>query len=149
MPRRYRLPRAHGAVRGPAIETLEQRTLLSTYTVTNANDGGAGSLRAAILSANGNAGADVIKFAVGSGAKTIAPTSALPSISGPTVLDATSQPGYAGKPLIELNGTSAGTSSNGLKVIGGSTTIKGFVINRFGGSGILLMTRGGNKVAGN
>ena len=36
--------------------------LLATYTVTNTDDSGAGSLRQAILDANGNAGADTIDF---------------------------------------------------------------------------------------
>ena len=38
------------------------QNLLATYTVTNTNDSGAGSLRQAILDANGNAGADTIEF---------------------------------------------------------------------------------------
>ncbi|MBL8378811.1 MAG: cadherin-like domain-containing protein [Burkholderiales bacterium] len=41
---------------------LEWSGLLATYTVTNTNDSGAGSLRQAILSANGNAGTDTIAF---------------------------------------------------------------------------------------
>jgi parallel beta-helix repeat protein len=48
-----------------------------------------------------------------------------------------------------LNGSSAGAAANGLKVAGGNSTIKGFVINRFGARGILLHARGGNKVADN
>jgi len=82
------------------MESMESRTLLSTYTVTTANDSGSGSLRDAIVKANNNAGADIIKFAIGTGAKTISLASKLPALSGPTILDATSQPGYAGKPLI-------------------------------------------------
>jgi hypothetical protein len=49
-----------------------------TFTVTNTNDTGAGSLRQAILDANAAAGADTIVFAIpGSGVHTIAPASAL------------------------------------------------------------------------
>jgi hypothetical protein len=44
---------------------LEDRTLPSTFTVLNLADSGAGSLRAAITSANTNPGADVINFAGG------------------------------------------------------------------------------------
>src|SRR3954447_1155383 len=100
----------------PTIEFLEQRQLFSTYTVTTTANSGAGSFRDAITKANGHAGADVVAFKIGTGAKTIPPTSALPTVTGPTVLDATTHPGFAGKPLIELNGTSAGSTANGLKI---------------------------------
>src|SRR5262249_41280309 len=105
----------------PQIEVLEDRTVPSTFSVTNAAADGddfdpvAGSLRAAILSANAHdntlnpGGArDLIVFAIpGAGPHTIQPLSGLPSIADPVVLDATTQPGYAGTPLIELDGSLA------------------------------------------
>ncbi|QDT45553.1 putative outer membrane protein pmp20 precursor [Gimesia alba] len=45
-----------------AIEVLEDRTLLTAFTVVNTNDSGEGSLREAIEAANANAGADTISF---------------------------------------------------------------------------------------
>jgi len=45
------------------IEPLEDRTVPSTFTVLNVADSGDGSLRAAILGAEANPGADVIQFA--------------------------------------------------------------------------------------
>jgi hypothetical protein len=48
----------------PRLEALEDRTMLSTFTVLNLNDSGSGSLRQAILDANDNPGADTIRFAV-------------------------------------------------------------------------------------
>ena len=47
------------------FERLEDRLVLSTFTVTNTDDSGAGSLRQAILDANANVGADIIGFASG------------------------------------------------------------------------------------
>jgi hypothetical protein len=41
----------------PAVVTLEGRELLSTLTVSNTNDSGTGSLRAAVLQANTDGGA--------------------------------------------------------------------------------------------
>src|SRR5437016_2507198 len=49
----------------PRLEVLEDRTVPSTFTVTNLADSGPGSLRAAIMAANTNPGADDIKFAGG------------------------------------------------------------------------------------
>ena len=63
------------------FEPLEDRCLLSIYTVTNANDGVVakagdlpGSLRQAIFDANADAGADTIRFAA--------------NVTGPIVLSA-------------------------------------------------------------
>jgi hypothetical protein len=47
------------------FECLETRNLLSTFTVLNLADSGAGSLRSAIAAAETNPGADVIEFAKG------------------------------------------------------------------------------------
>src|SRR5689334_5993591 len=109
MQRRYRRQCAYRVATNhsktlPCMEAIEGRTLLSTYTVINTNDSGAGSLRQAILDANKTSSADTIKFAIGSGTKTITPKSRLPGISQPLVVDGTTQPGFAGKPLIEISG---------------------------------------------
>src|SRR5438552_15344623 len=77
----------------------------ATFTVTNTNDSGAGSLRQAILDANANAGDDTIAFNIpGSGVQTIALSSSLPtaSVAGGLTVDGTTQPGYAGTPLIAV-----------------------------------------------
>src|SRR5262249_13865290 len=46
------------------VEALDDRCLPSTFTVTNLLDSGTGSLRAAVVAANANPGADDIAFAV-------------------------------------------------------------------------------------
>ena len=45
-----------------AVERLEDRWVPTTFTVTNTNDSGAGSLRDAVASANANSGTDTIIF---------------------------------------------------------------------------------------
>ena len=45
------------------FEVLEDRALLTTFSVLNLADSGTGSLRAAVLAAEANPGADVIQFA--------------------------------------------------------------------------------------
>ncbi len=124
--------------------------LLSTFTVINTNDGGPGSLRDAIDTANGTTGADTIDFNIpGAGAHTIQPASALPTITDPVTIDGTTQPGYAGTPIIELDGTNAGAFQDGLRISAGSSTVRGLVINRFKHDGIQLTTNGGNTIEGN
>jgi parallel beta-helix repeat protein len=103
--------------------------LAATMTVTNTADSGAGSLRQAILDANSNAGADTIAFNIpGSGPFLIVPLTLLPPLAGETTLDGTTQPGYAGMPLIELS-TFSGA---GLRMTGtGANTIRGVCIHDF------------------
>src|SRR5207237_607310 len=132
------------------LEALEPRWLPSSFTVTNTNDLGAGSLRQAILDANANAGADAITFNIaGAGIHTIAPTSALPSITDPVVIDATSQPGYSGSPLLEIDGSQAGSGVSGFIISAGSSTVEGFAINRFGAAGIVIESNGSDLIQGN
>jgi hypothetical protein len=126
-----------------AIEPLEARALLATFTVSNTNDSDAGSLRQAILDANANPGADRIVFEIGSGLQTISPASELPAITDPVDIDGSTQSsrGRRGSsPMIELDGNLAGPVSSGLTVLPGGrgSRIAGLVINRFGRQGIAL-----------
>ena len=102
-----------------------------SFVVTNANNHGAGSLREAITNANATAGADTIVFNIpGPGIKTISLLTPLPDITDPVVIDATTQPGYAGTPLVELDGTLV-SNSNGLLIKAGGTTVRGLAIGKF------------------
>ena len=115
-------------------------------------DDGAGhcTLRAAIQEANADGVLSTIIFNIGGGGvQTITPDSALPMVTAPVVIDGTTQPGYPGTPIIELNGSSAGTETNGLYISAGNTTVRGLVINRFDGTGIRLTNAGGNVIEGN
>ena len=125
----------------PRMEALEDRLAPATFTVSNVNDSGAGSLRAAILSANAAGGADTIDFNIpGSGRHRINLLSALPAITDTVTLDATTDPSFTATPVVVLNGASAG-AANGLVVSGANgSTIKGLVIQRFQGNGIVLLS---------
>jgi hypothetical protein len=111
--------------------------------------GGALSLREAICASNNtpDGAPHSIYFSIGSGMSTIAPATSLPVITRPVTIDGASQPGYAGSPLIVLDG--ANVVSDGLWVSAGSTTIQGLAIQRFVDSGIYLDTRGFNTIQGN
>jgi len=116
---------------------------------------GACTLRAAMQQANFSVGADTINFSIGSGVKTINVGSTglgpLPTLSEAVTIDGTTQPGFAGTPLIELNGSLAGAGVSGLKAIGGgNSVVRGLAIYFFNGHGIWLAPRnGGETIEGN
>ncbi len=134
-----------------------------TFVVTSTADSGPGSLRQAILDADAYNGTASITFDITAasdaagggtgynsttGVATITPLSALPTITEPVVLDATTQPGYGTHPLIVLDGADAGAGVSGLNIICGDSTVAGLDIGGFSGDGIGLVTNGGNVVKG-
>src|SRR5262245_39707443 len=60
--RRQSRARRRPATPPPRLESLERRVAPAVFTVTNANNAGAGSLRDAITQANATAAADTIAF---------------------------------------------------------------------------------------
>ncbi|HEY9668863.1 MAG TPA: filamentous hemagglutinin N-terminal domain-containing protein, partial [Coleofasciculaceae cyanobacterium] len=129
----------------------------SSYLVTNTRDDiGLGTLRSAINFANTNINPIVnttqqgINFNISNGgAQTIALTSALPTLTPSVIIDGTTQPGFAGTPLIQLNGTNAGVGVNGLTLTAGNNIVQGLAINGFSGNGIELNTNGNNIIRSN
>jgi uncharacterized repeat protein (TIGR01451 family) len=143
-----------------AVTPLDDRVLLSTFTVINTNDSGPGSLRQAILDANGAAGSTIDFNIPGSGVHTILPQTALPEISVPTTIDGYSQPGASantnGPGLgdnavieIEIRGDSPGLFADGLTLSGGNTSLRGLAIDGFVGVGVRLANQGGDLLEGN
>ena len=142
-------PSAGVSLAGLAIREIPA-AVVPPISVTNTNDSGAGSLRQAILDANAASGPDIIEFDIsGPGSHTIQPASALPTITDPVSIDGTSEPDFVSTPVIELDGTSAGPSTDGLTITAGGSTLRGLAINRFGGNGLLLATGGGNTIQQN
>ena len=119
----------------------------TTYTVTTTADSGAGSLRQAILDANGSPGADTINFnIVGSGIHTIAPATPLPNLSEAVTINGYSQPGASANTnapnqgsnaviLIEIDGHNLGFGQNDFTLTA-AATIRGLAINRALNAGI-------------
>jgi hypothetical protein len=124
-----------------------------SFVVTNVNNHGTGSLREAIINANATIGTDTIIFNIpGPGVKTINLITQLPEITDSVVIDGTTQPGYAGTPLIELDGAiaTANGTPNGLVVKAGGTTVRGLAIGNFNsGFGIWLNGCNNNVIQGN
>src|SRR5205807_10396155 len=117
--------------------------------------------RQAILTANAHPGLDRITFNIpGPGVHTIVPTSALPAITDPAIIDGYSQPGARPNALaegddavllIELSGQLIPAFNDLLTIRAGNSTVRGLVINRAPtlGSPIVLTGNGGNRVEGN
>jgi len=130
----------------------------TTFIVFNTNDGGAGSLRQAIVNANSSPGVDTINFNLpAGGVQTISPGSALPTITDPVIIDGYSQIGSSQNTqaegdnanlLVEIDGTNVGPADPCLTINGGGSTVRGLIINRCR-VGIRLDTAGGNTIQGN
>ncbi len=131
----------------------------AAFTVNSTNDVNDGacnaahcSLREAINAANAAAGSDTIAFNIaGAGVKTISPTSALPAITGPTIVDGLTQPGatcaaWSPTLLIVLNGAMAGSAAPGLQVAAGASTVRGLVVNGWWDDYGITIDGTGNRV---
>jgi hypothetical protein len=133
-------------------------------TVTTVADTGLGSLRNCITYANSNPGI-TIRFDIAEATNrsagaddwwAITPASALPPVTAANItIDATTQTTNqgdtnSGGPEVEIDGTGAGASTDGLVLGATSTgsTIRGLAINNFSDNGILMLG-GSNTVAGN
>ncbi len=170
-----RWEKAHpgGPSAGPSvIKSPEAATTLApamTFTVTNTNDSGAGSLRQAVMDSNANPPpqntTNLIQFNItGSGVHTITLASSLPSISQPVIIDGYTQPGASANTLtigdnavilIKIDGGTASpiitlcavgfcpTPSDG-------STIRGLCIVQANGGGVMLRIESNNNlVTGN
>ncbi len=128
----------------------------ATYVVTNTSDGGPGSLRAALANANGNAPyTDTVAFAIpGAAPFTIAPSTPLPVVTDPILIDGTSQPGYMGAPVVALSGAVMPSDSVGVRLAAPGSTVRGlsihsFATTTFSGGHALVLASDDNTVAGN
>ena len=139
----------------------------ATFTVTNTNDSGPGSLRQAILDANGAAGADTIAFNIpgadpncdANGVCTIQPLTNLPDLTDTATIDGSTQPGAASGAgahptvpppprTIEISGfIDTDFSTTGLVVAADNCVIRGLAIGGFD-YGIRVPFALGTKIAG-
>ncbi|MDG3002586.1 beta strand repeat-containing protein [Paludisphaera mucosa] len=120
-------------VRG--IEALEDRQLLSTFTVTNLQPTGTGSLRWAIVQSNTTPGADAIDFGV-AGTINVGRNS-LPAITDAVAIDGSSAPSYAGAPVVTVDFQ----NSKGFRFDRGSdgSSLVGLSVVRAGNAGVTLV----------
>ncbi|MGO9111654.1 MAG: DUF4347 domain-containing protein, partial [Thermoguttaceae bacterium] len=114
-----------------SADTVDGDTSSTNALVANPGPDGKISLREAIEAADNTVSATpiTIDFDIpGGGVQTINLLSALPQINDSMTLDAASQPGYSGTPLIQINAAGLGSGQNALVVHGNNTTVEGFSI---------------------
>lgn len=121
-----------------ALETLDRRELLATFTVTNPSSDPLtpGSLAWAITQSNAdtNPDADIIDFSLGGVAPyKIALNQALPAITKPVTIDGTTQPGYdslSPTPVVQITGEYIGiVDTNPPFAYTPTPNVSGFVIS--------------------
>jgi hypothetical protein len=122
-------PRHHRPRRRLAVEALEGRALLSTWTVNSLDDSGDGTLRWAITQANQNNGADIINFSV---TGTITLQSALPDLSDTTGLTDIGGPGASS--LTVARSSAAGTPDFRIFTVDGGADVQLVGLTITGGS---------------
>ncbi len=139
----------HPLVLSASVTLISSLALPATdFSVTSDADAGPGTLRAYIEDANTTPGADEIHFALDPGPHILVLLSALPPIVDPVIIDATTQPGFTGTPIIEISGENllSPYEHHGLLIFSGRCTVRGLVINRFPGAGIVIVDGGTNVV---
>lgn len=120
-------------------------TPAGTFVVDNVSDSGANSLREAIVQANNTQGADIINFDLaGTPPFRITLASPLPPITDALTIDGTSQPGFSGSPIIEIDAVQAGGTANVLVLAAGNCVVFGLSISGAGANGIV--SNGANNI---
>ncbi len=122
---------------GSASPTTILSAPVATIVVTSASDGancepGNCTLRGALFIADGSVGPDMITFNM-TGGTTISPASQFDTVQHAVTIDATTQPGYAGAPVVEIEGTQLAAGKDGLQIAGSNSVVRGLAINRIKG----------------
>jgi len=117
------------------------------------------SIREAVLAATSNTAVDncpagdainidTIAFSIGSGPQTITLTSSL-DINSPVILDGTSQPGYSGVPIIQIDGGNANIYGVYFNVASDGSIVQGLMFTGFSYGQLVFLGSDNSKVQGN
>ena len=124
-------------------------------TITTGADSGSDSLRDAIGRANDSPGNDIITFNItdpayrtSTGTYRITLDSPLPVITETITIDATTNSGFDGTPVVEIYGASIDGSGSGLTLEADNSTIQGLEFTKFAQHGIVI-TGDKNRIISN
>lgn len=107
------------------------------------------TLRAAMEEAESQPGTNAITFDIpGGGIHGFLPQTPLPQMNQPVSIDATTQPGYAGTPLIAIDGQNT-TNAYGIQLSGGQSVVRGLSIVNFKEQIGLGTNKGQNRITAN
>jgi len=123
----------------------------ATFTVTNTNDAGPGSLRQAILDANNAPGPDRIEFEIPSASRLIALRTLLPIITDTVDIDGTTQPGYVDSPVIMIDGANivgVHVVAPAFDLEAPNSSVVGLIITHFRLSNGISSQEGGSVIIG-
>ena len=141
----------------PILERVEDRVLMTIFTVSNTADSGTGSLRQAIIDSNASATAplpNVINFNLPAGLQTFSvgqtTNMPLPAITQQVTIDGTTATGYDPtnpKPTIEINGSNKNlpTGTPALVLTSSNVTLKALIIDGFKGLDAGVVINGGTS----
>ena len=136
------------SIRPRVLATITTTATIATdLVVRNTNDSGRGSLRYVIDAFDASGVGGTIRFAIpGPGPFVIHLASPLNPIVVPAFVDGTTQPGFAGHPIIEVDGSAAG-AGDGLVLQAAGAGIRSLAVGGFTqGVGVAIQGPGGNSV---
>jgi uncharacterized repeat protein (TIGR01451 family) len=149
----HRLGRGRRIARRLVCEVLERRELLSLVVTSTSDDSSPNTLRWAIQQADAGSSSSTVEIDFniqGPGSLAIHLASPLPSITVPVLIDGTTEPGYHGIPLVEVDGSGlSGGGNEGLVLTAAGNTVRGLSLVGFSDSAIVLASGGDSAIAGN
>jgi uncharacterized repeat protein (TIGR01451 family)/CSLREA domain-containing protein len=127
----------------PALATAGVFVVESSGDTDNGSCGADCTLRDAITAANAYGDGAEIDFNLAAGTTITVTTSGLPEATSQLTIDGSTMPGYAGVPIVAINGTGLPSGTDGLDLRGAGSVVKSLVVQAFPQDGIFL--RGGTS----
>lgn len=121
---------------------------VNSLATTNTGSGNSGTLRYCITQANQSAGSHTINFSIAGSISISSSGALLPVLNKQIIIDATTAPGYAGTPVVLLDGTGS-SNGNGIEITANGCELYGLAIIHFAGRGIYVHgNNAGNFIIG-